>query len=117
VEPDSQGGLRGAINYGLNALKELTQFVQDGRIEIDNNSVGRSIRPITRTRKSSLFVGREEHGRTWAIFFTLIQTCKLNQIDPLRYLNWVTNQIERTRGDVDPDLLMPWMCPVGQVKI
>ncbi len=117
VEPDSQGGLKGAINYCLNAFEELTQFVQDGRIEIDNNPVERSIRPITLTRKNSLFVGREEHGRTWAVFFTLIQTCKLNRIDPRRYLNWVANHIERTGGDIDPDLLLPWKCPIGQIKI
>jgi transposase len=41
----------------------------------------------------------------------------LNQIDPRRYLNWVANQIERTGGDIDPDLLLPWKCPIGQIKI
>lgn len=117
AEPDSQGGLKGAINYCLNAFEELSQFVQDGRIEADNNPVERSIRPVTLTRKTSLFVGREQHGQTWAIFFTLVQTCKLNRIDPRRYLNWVANQIERAGGDIDPDLLLPWNCPIGQVKI
>lgn len=41
----------------------------------------------------------------------------MNRIDGRRYLNWAAHEIERTRGDIDPALLLPWNCPVGQITI
>jgi len=115
-EPSAQGLLRSAINYVLKARDALTYFVEDGRLEIDNNPVERCIRGIAITKKNSLFAGTHKMAEVWATYFTLIETCKLNRIDPRRYLLWATGEIERTRGDIDYALLTPWLCPVGKIE-
>ena len=99
------------------ATGPLSFFIEDGRLEIDNNPVERCIRGIAITRKNSLFAGTHEMAEVWATYFTLIETCKLNRIDPRRYLNWATSEIERCRGDLDYALLLPWHCPVGQIEV
>ncbi len=55
-------------------------------------------------------------AEVWAIFFTLIETCKLNKINPRRYLNWAAGEIERNFGEVDYAMLLPWHCPVGRIE-
>jgi hypothetical protein len=66
-------------------------FLDDGRIEMDTNVVERAIRPHTLTRKNALFAGSDGGARRWAIAMTLIQTAKLNGIDPQA---WLTNVLE-----------------------
>ena len=56
-----------------------------GRIELDNNTVERSIRPIALNRKNALFAGSDGGGEHWATVASLIETCKLNDIDPLAH--------------------------------
>ncbi|SDA70674.1 Transposase IS66 family protein, partial [Sinorhizobium sp. NFACC03] len=73
-----------AIRYALTRREALERFLTDGRIEIDSNIVERAIRPQTITRKNSLFAGSEGGGRTWATVATLLQTAKMNNVDPLR---------------------------------
>jgi transposase len=75
-----------AIAYTLDHWDGLTRFLDDGRIEIDSNVVERAIRPITLGRKNALFAGSQGGGRTWAILASLINTAKLNQVDPAAYL-------------------------------
>jgi Transposase IS66 family len=56
----------------------LTRFIDDGRIELDNNTVERSIRPIALSRKNALFAGSDGGAEHWATVASLIETCKLN---------------------------------------
>ena len=81
-----QSALAKAITYALDHWEGLTRFLDDGRIEIDSNVVERQIRPIALGRKNALFAGSHEGGRTWAILASLINTAKLNQVDPAVYL-------------------------------
>ncbi len=67
-------------------------FLDDGRIEMDTNTVERVIRPITLTRKNALFAGSDGGARHWAIAMTLIQTAKLNGVEPMA---WLTDVLER----------------------
>ena len=60
---------------------------------MDSNAVERAIRPVTITRKNSLFAGSDAGARHWAIANTLIQTCKLNAVEPLAYLTDVLQRI------------------------
>jgi transposase len=60
---------------------------------MDTNVVERAIRPVTITRKNSLFAGSDAGARRWAIANTLIQTCKLNGVEPLGYLTDVMQRI------------------------
>jgi hypothetical protein len=71
-----------AIRYALSRWVGLTRFLDDGRIEIDANVVERSIRPIALNRKNALFAGSDGGGEHWAIIASLIETCKLNAVDP-----------------------------------
>ena len=67
-------------------------YLDNGRLEMDTNVVERAMRPITLTRKNSLFAGSDGGARHWAIAMTLIQTAKLNGVEPMA---WLTNVLER----------------------
>ena len=93
-----------AIRYALNHWNGLILYLDDGRLEMDTNTVERAMRPVALGRKNALFAGADSGGRHWAIVATLIQTAKLNDVDPLAWLTDVlrthrggTYQTERTR--------------------
>jgi transposase len=75
-----------ALRYGLNHWDGLVRFLDDGRIEIDSNTVERSMRPIVLNRKNALFAGSDEGAENWAMLASLIETCKLHGINPQAYL-------------------------------
>jgi transposase len=81
-----QSTLFGAINYMLERWAGLTLFLDDGRLEPDTNTVERTIRPISISKKNSLFCGNEGGGETWAILASLLNTAKMNGVDPETYL-------------------------------
>jgi transposase len=87
-----RSGLAQAIRYALNHWDGLILFLNDGRLELDTNTVERAIRPIVLTRKNALFAGADSGGRHWAIVATLIVTAKLNDVEPLA---WLTDVLER----------------------
>jgi transposase len=92
----------------LSRWEGLTRFIDDGRIEIDSNTVERSIRPIALNRKNSLFAGSDGGAEHWATIASLIETCKLNDVDPLAYLTDVLTRIVNGHPNSDIDLLLPW---------
>jgi hypothetical protein len=71
----------------------LILFLSDGRIEIDNNTVERAIRPIALNRKNALFAGHDAGAQNWTVIASLIETCKLNGIEPHTYLCGVLTAI------------------------
>ena len=81
-----QSTLIKAIDYMIERWEGLTAFLDDGRLEPDTNTVERSIRPIAIGKKNSLFSGDEGGGETWAILSSLLNTAKLNGVDPESYL-------------------------------
>lgn len=97
-----------AIRYALSRWPGLIRFVDDGRIEIDNNVVERSIRPIALNRKNALFAGSDGGGEHWAIIASLIETCKLNAIEPQSYLSDVISRIASGHPNSRIDELLPW---------
>ena len=97
-----------AIRYALSRWAGLTLFMNDGRIEIDNNTVERSIRPLALTRKNALFAGSDGGAEHWAILASLIETAKLNDIDPQAYLTDVITRIVQGHPQSRIDDLMPW---------
>jgi transposase len=103
-----KGKLAEAIRYALSRWEGLTRFLDDGRVELDNNTVERSIRPITLNRKNALFAGSDGGAEHWATIATLIETCKLNDIDPLGYLTDVLTRIVNGHPNRDIDALLPW---------
>src|SRR3954447_4964713 len=86
AELPSRSSLVEAIKYMLGHWAGLTVFLEDGRIEVDTNTVERTMRPIALGRKNALFAGSQSGARTWAILASLINTAKLNDLDPHTYL-------------------------------
>ena len=70
-----------AIRYALIRWDGLSRFLDDGRIDLDSNTVERSIRPLALNRKNALFAGSDEGGDNWAVIATLIENCKLSGIN------------------------------------
>jgi transposase len=98
-----------AIRYTLARWEGLTRFVDDGTIEIDSNTVERSIRPIILTRKNALFAGCDRGAEHWAVIASLIETCKLNTIDPEAYLGQTITRIVQGHPQSQTDQLLPWV--------
>jgi transposase len=98
-----------AIRYALNHWKGLVLFLDDGRLELDTNTVERAMRPVALGRKNALFAGADRGGRHWAILASLIQTAKLNDVDPLALLTDVLERIVsgRTKRN-ELHRLLPW---------
>jgi transposase len=97
-----------AIRYALSRWAGLTLFLDDGRVEIDNNTVERSIRPLALTRKNALFAGSDGGADHWAILASLIETAKLNDVDPQAYITDVITRIVGGHPQNRIDELMPW---------
>jgi len=99
--------LAAAIQYTLARWVALTRYMEDGRIEVDNNAAERAIRALVLGRRNYLFAGSDAGGETAARLYSLIGTCRLNGIDPYLYLRHVleciaTHPINRI------DELLPW---------
>lgn len=97
-----------ALKYIARYWDGLTLFLEDGRIEMDSNPVERTIRAIALNRKNALFAGHDEGARNWATCATLIETCKLNKIEPHAYLTGVLSAIARGHKQRDIEQLLPW---------
>ncbi|WP_426426359.1 transposase domain-containing protein [Bradyrhizobium genosp. A] len=91
----------------LSRLQGLTRFIDDGRIELDNNRVERSIRGIKLSRKNALFAGSDGGAEHWAVVASLVETCKLNDVDLLAYLTDVLTKIVNGHPNRDIDQLLP----------
>jgi hypothetical protein len=96
-----------AIRYALVRMKKLRPWLDHGFLELDNNTAERSMRPIALGRKNYLFMGSEGGGKAAAIAYTLVETAKLNDVNPQAWLTDVLGRIadhKITRIDV----LLPW---------
>jgi transposase len=105
----SQGSkLADALRYGLNHWDGLCRFLVDGRVEIDSNTVERSIRGIALNRKNALFAGHDRGAEGWAMIASLLETCKLNAVDPLAWLTDVLTKLINRWPASRIEELMPW---------
>jgi transposase len=104
-----KSALAEAIRYALRHWIGLVLFLEDGRLELDTNSIERAIRPIALGRKNALFAGSDGGARHWAIVASLVATAKLNGVEPLA---WLTDVLERmvagrTKAH-ELERLLPW---------
>jgi transposase len=103
-----RGGLAGAIRYALARWPALCRFLDDGRIELDNNPVERAIRPVALGRKNHLFAGSDGGAERWAVIASLLETAKLNGIEPYAYLKDVLERMASGHPAHRLDDLLPW---------
>lgn len=96
-----------AIRYALGRMPKARPYLENGHLELDNNTAERAVKPVAIGRKNWMFAGSEGGGKAMAIAFTLIETAKFNNVDPQAWLTWVLAQIadhKITRLDE----LLPW---------
>jgi transposase len=105
-----------AIRYALSRWEGLTRFLDDGRIEIDSNVVERTMRPIALGRKNHLFAGSDFGGEHWACLASLIETCKMNRVDPQAYLRDVLAKIVARHPMSRIDELLPFAYRPAQAE-
>lgn len=94
-----------AIAYLLNHWSQLRRYLDDGRIEIDNNLVENAIRPTAIGKKNWLFIGAETAGETSAILYTLIQYARRRGLDPVTWLRDALTELPRMTISEVPRLL------------
>lgn len=97
-----------ALAYIAKYRDGLGLFLTDGRVEIDNNTVERTIRPIALSRKNALFAGHDAGAENWAVIASLIETCKMNGIDPHAWLAATLTAIVSGHKQSQIDELLPW---------
>ena len=103
-----KGKLAEAIRYALARWEGLGRFLGDGRVELDSNVVERAIRPLALNRKNALFAGSDGGGRHCAVLASLIETCKLNGVEPQAYLADVLTRLVNDHPNKRLDELLPW---------
>ena len=99
--------LAASIRYALTRWVALTRFIDDGRVEIDNNAAERALRCVALGRKNFLFAGSDAGGERAAAIYSLIGTAKLSGLDPEAYLRYVIIHINEHRINKIAELL-PW---------
>ena len=104
----ARGPTAQAIGYALNHWDGLARFLHDGRVELDTNTVERAMRPVALSRNNALFAGSDEGGASWAAVASLVETCKLNGVEPQRYLADTLTRLVNGWPQARIDELMPW---------
>lgn len=100
-----------AILYALNRWGALTRYCDDGQLEIDNLPVERALRGVAIGRRNYLFAGADSGGERAAAIYSLIGTCKLNNVDPEAYLRHVLGRIaDHPINRIDE--LLPWVVTI-----
>lgn len=111
-----KGALAKAFRYGLSRQTPFCLFLEDGRVAIDNNPAERALRPIGIGRKNWLFAGADTGAETLARAMTIIETAKLNSLDPQAYLADILDRINDHKIN-RLDELLPWnWVPVGTTQ-
>jgi transposase len=96
-----------AIRYALGRMPKARPYLSNGRLSLDNNAAERAMKPVAIGRKNYLFAGSPRGGKAMAIAYTLIETAKLNNVDPQAWLTWVLAQIADHKIN-RIDELLPW---------
>jgi transposase len=97
-----------AFQYSLSRWDALTRYIEDGRLSIDNNLSERLLRGIAVTRKNFLFLGSDRGGIRAAVIYTIIESAKLNRLDPEAYLAEILDPLARGHSMSRLDELLPW---------
>lgn len=98
-----------AIRYALTRWDGLSRFLDDGRVDLDSNTVERSIRPLALNRKNALFAGSDEGGDNWAVIATLVENCKISGVNPHVWLSDTLTRLANGHHANSVRELMPWI--------
>ena len=96
-----------AIQYALNNWEALCRYTEEGYLEPDNNYAERCLRPVAVGRKAFLTVGSERGGRAAAIYYAIVESCKVNKLNPLTYQTYVLENVrDKSHTLLTPDEFM-----------
>ena len=108
ITASSSGALGKAVGYALNQWEYLIRYIDYGEAEIDNNWAENQIRPFALGRKNWLFIGNRNSAKIASFFYSLIQTCRLNNVDARKYLIYVLSNAGKIRKkEIDPNSVLP----------
>ena len=97
-----------AIHYTLNQWDRLTQYTQDGRLNISNIMAENAIRPFVIGRKNWLFSDTAKGAKASAVHYSLIETCKANGVEPQQYYQYILSKLPYAESVADIESLLPW---------
>ena len=99
-----------AISYATKQRGPLERFLDDAKLDIDNNIAERELRIVALGRKNSLFAGSTEHAQNLSVLHSIIATCRLHEVNPYDYIREMLIAIqEHPASRIDE--LMPWRWP------
>ncbi len=108
ITASSRGALGKAVTYALNQWEYLSRYIDYGEAEIDNNWTENQIRPFALGRRNWLFIGNKDSAKIASFFYSIIQTCRLNDIDPRKYLIYVLKNAGKIRRkEIDINTILP----------
>jgi hypothetical protein len=93
-----------AISYALGQWSTLTVYLEDGRVEIDNNLVENAIRPTALGKKNWLFVGADTAGDRSAVLYTVLESCRRRGLDPYAYLKDILTRLPALTNRQVPEI-------------
>ena len=102
-----RGLLGKAISYCLNRWESLERYLEDGRLQIDNNLIENAIRPFALGRKNWLFSGNPRGAKASAALYSLIETAKINGLEPYWYLRFLFEKLPLAKTEEDYKVLLP----------
>src|SRR5580700_2670350 len=110
LETTSQNKLGEAVRYSINQWDNLIRFLDDGRLEIDNNRAERAIKPFVMGRKAWMFANTPTGAKASAIAYSIVETAKENGLDPLVYLTQLFEQLPNIdlKDKAAIEEVMPW---------
>lgn len=111
-----QSALGKAMNYCLNLWPGLARFLEDGRLEIDNNLTEQEIKPFVIARKNFLFCASIDGAKSLCMHFSFVRTAKLHGLDPYHYYVKVLKSIPHCQSVEDYEKLLPWNIKLDYAK-
>jgi len=114
VPPTSLTGK--ALGYLANQWSTLIVYCDDGRLDIDNNAIERAIRPFVIGRNNWIFADTVKGAKASANLYSLIETAKLNGLEPYRYLQHVFKELPKAQTLVDIEQLLPWCVDIDYIN-
>lgn len=100
-----------ALNYALNQWERAIRYVDDGRLDIDNNRSERAIKPFVIGRRNWMFSKTANGANASATLYSIVETAKANGLIPYDYLMHMMDKI--VNGETDPEQLLPWKVVLG----
>ena len=111
-----QSPLGKAVNYCIKLWPGLTRFLEDGRLEIDNNLTEQEIKPLVIARKNFLFAASVDGARALCMHFGMIRTAKLHGLDPYHYYVKLLQSLPLCNSLDDYEKLLPWNIQLDYAK-